>query len=198
MFAVIKTGGKQYRVQAGDVLQIEKLKVEEGQKITFDQVLLIDDDERTLIGTPFLKNAQVKAEVIENFKDKKIIVFKKKRRKQYKKKTGHRQELTRIKIEEIIPEIKAPPRKEPVKVKEKAEAAKAPKKEKAERKVKPKEIKEEKPKKSIKAMSAEKESKLPRQRKASGAQKPEVKASVKKTERQTASEAKKFSKIKEK
>ena len=106
MFAVIKTGGKQYRVQAGDVLEVEKLNVEKGKKVNFDHVLLIDDEKKTLIGTPFLKNAQVKAEVIENFKDKKVIVFKKKRRKQYRKKMGHRQQLTRVRIDEIITELK--------------------------------------------------------------------------------------------
>lgn len=194
MFAVIKTGGKQYRVQAGDVLQIEKLNVEEGQKITFNQVLLIDDEKRTLIGTPFLKNAQVKAEVIENFKDKKIIVFKKKRRKQYQKKIGHRQQLTRIKIEEIIPELKAAPKK----AEEKPKAAKVTQKTKAKREVKPKEKKEEIPKKEEKAKPAEKESKLTKQTKVSKARKPEVKASAKKkTETKTTSKARKTNEMKE-
>ena len=102
MFAVIETGGKQYKIQEGDVLQVEKLGLEKGQKVTFDHVLLIDDEKDTFIGTPFLENALVRGEVIENFKDEKVIVFKKKRRKQYKKKIGHRQELTRVKIEEIF------------------------------------------------------------------------------------------------
>ncbi len=102
MFAVIKTGGKQYRVQEGDILQIEKLNKEEGQELAFNQVLLIEDEEKTLIGTPYIEKALIRAVVIENFKDKKIIVFKKKRRKQYRKTKGHRQELTKIKIEQII------------------------------------------------------------------------------------------------
>ncbi|MEA2005118.1 MAG: 50S ribosomal protein L21 [Acidobacteriota bacterium] len=102
MFAVIKTGGKQYRVQEGDILQVEKLNKEESQEVTFNQVLLIEDEEKTLIGTPYIEKALVRAVVIENFKDKKIIVFKKKRRKQYRKTKGHRQELTKIKIEQII------------------------------------------------------------------------------------------------
>ncbi len=102
MFAVIKTGGKQYRVQKGEILDIEKLDVKEGKKVSFEQVLLIDADGKIQVGTPYLKDALVKAEVLDNFKDKKVIVFKKKRRKQYKRKIGHRQELTRIRIEEIL------------------------------------------------------------------------------------------------
>lgn len=107
MFAVIRTGGKQYRVQEGDVLHIEKLDAEEGKKIFFDEVLLIEDGQNILIGTPLVNKARVKAEVIEHFKDNKVIIFKKKRRKQYKKKKGHRQPLTAVKIEEIISDIKA-------------------------------------------------------------------------------------------
>lgn len=157
MFAVIKTGGKQYKVQVGDILHIEKLIVEEGQKVTFDQVLLIDDNGKTLIGTPFIEDARVKAEVIENFKDKKVIVFKKKRRKQYKRKRGHRQELTRIKIEEIIPSTKAAPKRKPALVAEKAKKKPAPKKEKPKPAVTPKEVKEEKPKKKETAKTVKKE-----------------------------------------
>jgi len=157
MFAVIKTGGKQYKVQVGDILHIEKLTVEEGQKLTFDQVLLIEDNGKTLIGTPFIEDALVRAEVVENFKDKKVIVFKKKRRKQYKKKRGHRQELTRIKVEEIIPSAKAAPKREPARAAEKAEKKAAPKEEKPKRAVKPKEAKEEKPKKRETAKTVKKE-----------------------------------------
>ncbi len=102
MFAVIKTGGKQYRVEQGDVLEIEKLDIEAGKKVIFDEVLLVDNNGETLIGTPYVDKAQVNAVVLESFKDEKVIVFKKKKRKQYKKKTGHRQRLTRVKIEEIL------------------------------------------------------------------------------------------------
>lgn len=116
MFAVIKTGGKQYKVQEGDVLNVEKLNMEKEKKVTFDKVLLIEDEGKTLIGTPFVENALVRAEVIENFKDKKILVFKKKRRKQYRRTRGHRQELTQIKIEEIIHGIKAAPGKKSAEV----------------------------------------------------------------------------------
>ena len=116
MFAVIKTGGKQYKVQEGDVLNVEKLNMEKEKKVTFDKVLLIEDEGKTLIGTPFVENALVRAEVIENFKDKKVLIFKKKRRKQYRRTRGHRQELTRIKIEEIIQGIKAVSKKKPAEV----------------------------------------------------------------------------------
>ncbi|MBU1186533.1 MAG: 50S ribosomal protein L21 [Acidobacteria bacterium] len=102
MFAVIKTGGKQYRVQKGDVLEVEKLDADNGKTITFDEVLLVESDGKTSIGTPLVKNASVKAEVVDTFKDKKVLVFKKKKRKQYRRTRGHRQELTRIRIESIL------------------------------------------------------------------------------------------------
>ena len=119
MFAVIKTGGKQYRAKEGDVLEIEKLQVEQGQKVTFEEVLLVEDNGTVLIGQPYVESAAVTAVVLENFKDDKIIVFKKKRRKQYKRKTGHRQELTRIKIEKIETD-KKPAAKKPSEKKEPA------------------------------------------------------------------------------
>jgi len=199
MFAVIKTGGKQYRVQEGDVLSIEKLGLDKGQKVNFGQVLLIDDNEKTLIGTPFLENSVVRGEVVENFKDKKIIVFKKKRRKQYKKKTGHRQELTRVKIEEIIPDLKTAPKKEPAKPVEKAKEKKAAPKPKLEREVKPKEVKEEKPKKIKKEETTEKEKKVKKQTRVSKATKPKNKALAKKKgATKTTPQAKKSTKMKEK
>jgi len=121
MFAVIKTGGKQYKVQEGEVLQVEKLNIEKGEKVKFEEVLLIEDGDMTQIGTPFVKSAAVEAVIVENFKDKKVIVFKKKRRKQYRKTKGHRQELTKIMIEQIVfagkktPEKAAPKKKSPAK-----------------------------------------------------------------------------------
>lgn len=144
MFAVIKTGGKQYKVKVGDILQVEKLDAEEGQNVAFNQVLLIEHEEETMIGTPFIEKALVNAEVIANFKDKKVIVFKKKRRKQYKKKRGHRQELTRIKIEEIVSDMKVSPKKKPAPVK-KAEEKEKVKKQEPKAEAKPKEKKAETP-----------------------------------------------------
>ena len=128
MFAVIKTGGKQYKVQEGDLLEVEKLHIEEGKKVTFTEVLLIEDGKNTLIGTPFVENAVVTGLVEENFKAKNVIVFKKKRRKQYKKKKGHRQELTRVKIEAIAAGLKGEATKKP----QPAEKKEAVKKEKPE------------------------------------------------------------------
>ncbi|MBN1224943.1 MAG: 50S ribosomal protein L21 [Candidatus Aminicenantes bacterium] len=113
MFAVIKTGGKQYRVQEGDVLAIEKLDAEEGKKVIFEEVLLVEGDGDVLIGTPLVDKALVKALVVEGFKDKKVVIFKKKRRKQYRKTKGHRQDLTRVKIEEILTGVKEGPKAKP-------------------------------------------------------------------------------------
>ena len=113
MFAVIKTGGKQYKVQQGDVLQVEKLGLEKETTIIFDEVLLVEDGEKTLIGTPFVEKAKVHAVIIENFKDDKVIIFKKKRRKQYKKMQGHRQRLSRVRIEEITLGDAAPKKTQP-------------------------------------------------------------------------------------
>jgi len=133
MFAVIKTGGKQYVVREGDSFSVEKLDLPAGQKFLFDQVLLVDDGSDTAIGTPILEKAAVKAEVIRNFKDDKILVFKKKRRKQYRRTHGHRQNLTEVKIEKIYPDKTVVPADElrfevlaPVAV-EKAAPAPAPK-----------------------------------------------------------------------
>ena len=126
MFAVIKTGGKQYRVQKGEILDVEKLDTKEGKKVSFEQVLLVEANGKIHIGTPYLKDAVVKAEVLDNFKDKKVIVFKKKRRKQYKRKMGHRQELTKIRIEEIL-SSKAAVKAKPVAEKKPLAAAAKPK-----------------------------------------------------------------------
>lgn len=112
MFAVIKTGGKQYVVKEGDVLHVEKLGVEAGHRILLDQVLLIEDGGMTLIGTPLLEKAVVRAEVIRNFKGEKILVFKKKRRKQFRRTRGHRQPLTELRIEKIIADRTAVPAEE--------------------------------------------------------------------------------------
>ena len=112
MFAVIKTGGKQYVVKEGDVLQIEKLGVEAGRKILLDRVLLIEEGEKTLIGTPVLENAVIRAEILKNLKGEKVLVFKKKRRKQFRRTRGHRQPLTEIRIERIIADKSAVPAEE--------------------------------------------------------------------------------------
>lgn len=112
MLAVIKTGGKQYVVKVGDTLHVEKLAYAAGQKVLFEDVLLVDDGTSTLLGTPILGQAVVKAEVVKIFRDEKVLVFKKKRRKQYRRTKGHRQTLTEVKILAIYPDRAAVPAEE--------------------------------------------------------------------------------------
>jgi len=101
MYAVIKTGGKQYRVAADDVLTVEKIAGEAGAKIEFGEVLMVGGDS-VKIGAPLVSGAVVKAEVVEQGRGPKVIAFKKRRRKNSRRKRGHRQELTTVKITEII------------------------------------------------------------------------------------------------
>ena len=96
-FAVIQTGGKQYRVAQGDVLRVEKLAGDVGAAVTFDKVLLVGGDS-TKVGTPLVKGAKVDAQIIAQGRDKKVIVFKFRRRKNYRRKNGHRQPYTELKI----------------------------------------------------------------------------------------------------
>ena len=99
-YAVIKTGGKQYKVEEGQTLTVEKLAVEKNNPVEFDEVLLLVDDEKVKVGQPTLE-AKVTAKVVEQFKDKKIDVFKYKAKTGYKRKLGHRQLLTKVLIEKI-------------------------------------------------------------------------------------------------
>lgn len=101
MYAIIENGGRQYKVQEGDVLFLDKLSGEEGESVTFDKVVAITDDGKMKFGTPFVENATVSGKVLGHGKDKKIIVFKFKAKKGYKRKQGHRQPHTKIKIEKI-------------------------------------------------------------------------------------------------
>ena len=101
MFAVIETGGKQYRVSEGDTLFIEKLDVEAGKEVTFDRVLAVINGDATQFGAPVLDGAAVTAEVVKNGKAKKIIVYKMKPKKNYRRKQGHRQPYTQVKISKI-------------------------------------------------------------------------------------------------
>lgn len=101
MKAVIRTGGKQYLVGVDDVLDIEKISADKDSKVIFDEVLMIAEDKDVKLGDPVIKGAKVEAIVEEQFKDKKIVVFKMKRRKRYRRTQGHRQQLTKIKITKI-------------------------------------------------------------------------------------------------
>ncbi len=103
MYAIIETGGKQYKVQAGDVLDLERLDVGEDNTVEFDKVLAVSDDNDMKVGTPHLEGAKVTAELVEQCRGKKLIVFKMKRRKGYRRKNGHRQELSKVKIVDIQP-----------------------------------------------------------------------------------------------
>ena len=97
MFAVIRTGGKQYKVAKGDVISVEKLEGDAGAKVEIGEVLMSDDK----IGTPTLSGALVTAEIVRQYRDDKVIIFKKRRRHNYRRKKGHRQDLTEIKITDI-------------------------------------------------------------------------------------------------
>lgn len=101
MYAIIETGGKQYRVAEGDVVRVEKLAVGEGEQVKFEKVLAISKEGSLSLGKPFLANAQVVASVVKQDKAKKILVFKYKRKINYRKRYGHRQPFTAVKIESI-------------------------------------------------------------------------------------------------
>ena len=101
MFAVIETGGKQYKVSEGDVVFIEKLEVEENETVTFDKVLMAEKDGNLTVGAPYIAGATVSATVVKNGKGKKIHVFKYKAKKNEKKKIGHRQPYTKVQIQTI-------------------------------------------------------------------------------------------------
>lgn len=101
MYAVLKCGGKQIKVSKGDTVLVEKLTGEQGEKVTLDNVLLLADGDKVTVGTPVVEGATVTASIVEQIRDKKVIIFKKKRRQGYKRKKGHRQYLTVLKVEEI-------------------------------------------------------------------------------------------------
>lgn len=101
MEAVIKTGGKQYRIKTGSILKVEKLDVEAGQSFAINDVLMTVNGAKVAVGTPLVTGASVQATLIEHMRGPKLIIFKKKRRKNYVRKTGHRQDLSVIKIESI-------------------------------------------------------------------------------------------------
>ena len=101
-FAIIETGGKQYKVSANKILEVEKLNAEEGKLVSFNNVLLLNDNNTTVIGNPVIKGAKVEAKLLKNVKDRTVIVFHKRRRKHSRKKNGHRQRHSKIQIMKII------------------------------------------------------------------------------------------------
>ena len=101
MYAVIRSGGKQYRVTPGQTVRLEKLAGDVGSKVELKEVLLVEDDGNVQVGVPIVANASVEATVLERDRSKKIIVFKKKRKKQYRRTYGHRQDYTAVRIEKI-------------------------------------------------------------------------------------------------
>ena len=101
-FAIIETGGKQYKVSASKILEVEKLNVEIGKTIKFENVLLLNDDKNTEVGSPNIKGASVEAKLLDNVKDRTVLVFHKRRRKHSRKKNGHRQRHSKIQITKIL------------------------------------------------------------------------------------------------
>ena len=125
-FAIIETGGKQYKVSTSKILEIEKLDVKKGETIKFKNVLLLNDDKRTEIGNPSIEGATVEAKLLDNVKDRTILVFHKRRRKNSRKKNGHRQQHSKIQITKIL--AKGGKVIDEAKIIEKKKAVKEPKK----------------------------------------------------------------------
>ena len=101
MFAVIRTGGKQYRVAENDVIRVEKLDAEAGSDVTFDEVLMVGGEGEAKVGAPLVEGASVTAELVEQMRDRKVIIFKKRRRQNSRRKNGHRQHLSVVRIKSI-------------------------------------------------------------------------------------------------
>jgi large subunit ribosomal protein L21 len=107
MFAVIKSGGRQFKVSVGQTLEVERLPIDDGEQVRIEDVLLISDADRSMVGTPFVDNAAVLATVERQTRGKKLIVFKYKSKKRYRHRRGHRQELTVLRIDDILAEGKS-------------------------------------------------------------------------------------------
>jgi large subunit ribosomal protein L21 len=101
MYAVLRSGNKQYKVSEGSILKIDKIEGNPGDKISFQDILFVNNGKDIVMGSPMIKDAIVQAEIIEQFKNEKIIVFKKKRRHNYRRKRGHRQQLTSLRVTSI-------------------------------------------------------------------------------------------------
>ncbi len=195
MYAVIQTGGKQYKVAKDDILVVEKLAGEAGDTVELDSVLLLGDGGKTTAGSPFVEGATVAAEVVQQTRGEKIIVFKKQRRKGHRRRNGHRQHLTVLKVTEILTDGKKPAKaaKPKAAAPAKAEAAKPAAEAEAKAPEAPKkaETKAEAPKKpavkkaeTAKAKAEKSETKKAAPKKTSAAKKPAAKkTAAKKTEK---------------
>ena len=126
MYAIVKIGGKQVKVEKDQKVFVNRLEGKEGSKVTFDNILLLDNSGKVILGTPSIKGAAVEAKILKHLKDDKVIVFKKKRRKGYKVKNGHRQFLTEIMVEKILEKGAKLKSDDKVEVKESKPAAKKP------------------------------------------------------------------------
>jgi large subunit ribosomal protein L21 len=131
MFAVVKTGGKQYRVAANDIIAVEKLDAAPGAVVELTDVLMVGDDTAQTAGTPMVEGATVAAEVLKQARAKKIIVFKKKRRKDYQRTKGHKQQVTVLRITEILTDGKKPSKRAAAKTDTESKTAAEPKTEAA-------------------------------------------------------------------
>ena len=151
MYAVVETGGKQYKVAVNDVVKVEKLEGQAGDSVKLDRVLMTGDDKSQKIGTPLIAGTVVTAEILEQARDKKIIVFKKKRRQGYQRTQGHRQSITVLRITDIGGAKKAAPKKAAAKPAATEEAKKAPAKKAAPKKAAAKPAAKPAPKKAAKA-----------------------------------------------
>ena len=172
MLAIFKTGGKQYSAKAGEILKVEKLDGAKGDKISFTDVLAVSDDKTNSIGQPLLKDAMVEAKIIDQIRDKKIIVFKKRKRQNYRLTQGHRQYLTVLRIETIsfggkkttaTPVVKKTKKTESKETQKKVEKreAKSPKKQSVTKKtsIKASPVKKKSVKKTVKKTIKSKEDK---------------------------------------
>ena len=126
MYAIVEIGGKQVKVEKDQKVFVNRLEGKEGSKVTFDNILLLDNSGKVILGTPSIKGAAVEAKILKHLKDDKVIVFKKKRRKGYKVKNGHRQFLTEIMVEKILEKGAKLKPDDKVEVKESKPAAKKP------------------------------------------------------------------------
>lgn len=167
MYAIVEMAGQQFKVAKDQKVYVHRLQTEEGKKVTFDKVLLLDDGGNVTVGAPVIEGAAVEAKVVKHLKGDKVIVFKKKRRKGYRVKNGHRQSLTEIVVEGIV--AKGAKKAAPAKAKAEKPAA-APKKETAVKAAAPKKAapKKEAPKKAAEDLSSKTVAELKEMAKAKG------------------------------